>query len=249
MCSRNGIARTQSPFPHLCVCERFIYSSVHIFSCSRIGKPIVGIYKSLTDTWMWKLGLRPRNSFSGNSCFEFSVLCLCSVMVIPIICSPVLCPEWVGQGISPYGTGWTAVQTAAWTKFSNHFCFPVHDFITALLVIPVSSVHIATKNVLPAINNAGSRPRTHTDLCLILNYLFYITYLYLSTFSSYSRYKLTIYYNNSYSIFTSFEIKIQRLNSFLFFSLPSNTAHQSKHLGSRVTRGLLPIMRGVDQIL
>ncbi len=28
---------------------------------------------SLTDTWMWKLGLWPRNSFSGNICFEFSV--------------------------------------------------------------------------------------------------------------------------------------------------------------------------------
>jgi hypothetical protein len=52
--------------------------SVHIFSCSRIGRPILGKYKSLTDTWMLKLGLRPRNSFSGNICFEFSVLCLCS---------------------------------------------------------------------------------------------------------------------------------------------------------------------------
>jgi hypothetical protein len=27
---------------------------------------------------MWKLGLLPRNSFSGNICFEFSVLFLCS---------------------------------------------------------------------------------------------------------------------------------------------------------------------------
>ncbi len=38
----------------------------------------VHIYKSLTDTWMWKLGLWPRNSFSGNICFEFTVLVLCS---------------------------------------------------------------------------------------------------------------------------------------------------------------------------
>ncbi len=28
---------------------------------------IQGIYKSHTDTWMWKLGLKPRNSFSGNT--------------------------------------------------------------------------------------------------------------------------------------------------------------------------------------
>ncbi len=41
--------------------------SVHI-SCSRIGRSIPGIYKSLTDTWLWKLGLWPRNSFPGNIC-------------------------------------------------------------------------------------------------------------------------------------------------------------------------------------
>ncbi len=29
-------------------------------SSSRKGRPIVGIYNSLTYTWMWKLGLRPR---------------------------------------------------------------------------------------------------------------------------------------------------------------------------------------------
>jgi hypothetical protein len=51
---------------------------VHTFSCSRIGRPIMGEYKSLTETWRWQLGLRPHNSFSGNICFEFSVLCLCS---------------------------------------------------------------------------------------------------------------------------------------------------------------------------
>ncbi len=31
---------------------------------------------------MWKLGLWPRNSFSGNICFEFSVLVLCSAVQI-----------------------------------------------------------------------------------------------------------------------------------------------------------------------
>jgi len=42
-------------------------------SSSRIGRPIEGIYKSLTYsyTWMWKLGLRPSYSFYGNICFEF----------------------------------------------------------------------------------------------------------------------------------------------------------------------------------
>jgi hypothetical protein len=49
---RKGIVRPQSKFPHSCVCERFIYSQDRsaYFSCSRIGRPIMGIYKSLTDT-------------------------------------------------------------------------------------------------------------------------------------------------------------------------------------------------------
>ncbi len=77
---RKGTVRPQSQFPHSCVCERFIYfqdrSTLHIFPCSRIGRPIVEIHKSLTVTWIWKLWLRPRNSFPGSICFEFSVLCL-----------------------------------------------------------------------------------------------------------------------------------------------------------------------------
>jgi hypothetical protein len=52
-----GIARPQSQFPLSCVYERFIY-------------------KSLTDTWRWKLGLWPCNSFSVNISFEFSDLVL-----------------------------------------------------------------------------------------------------------------------------------------------------------------------------
>ncbi len=38
-----------------------------VFPCSRIGRPILEIYKSLTYTWMWKSGLRLRNSRKGNT--------------------------------------------------------------------------------------------------------------------------------------------------------------------------------------
>ncbi len=41
--------------------------SVCLFCCREICGPILGIYKMLTDTWMWKLGLRPRNSQKRNT--------------------------------------------------------------------------------------------------------------------------------------------------------------------------------------
>ncbi len=51
----------------MCLWAIYIFPwSVHIFSCGTIGRR------------MWKLGLRPHNSYSRNICFEFSVLCLCS---------------------------------------------------------------------------------------------------------------------------------------------------------------------------
>jgi hypothetical protein len=37
--------------------------------------PILVIYKSLTDIWIWKLRLRPRSSFSGNTKMWFSLQC------------------------------------------------------------------------------------------------------------------------------------------------------------------------------
>ncbi len=60
----------------MCLWAIYIFPrSVHLFSCSRIGRPIRGIYKSLTEIWFY-----PHSSFSKNICFEFSVLCLCSVI-------------------------------------------------------------------------------------------------------------------------------------------------------------------------
>ncbi len=41
--------------------------SVCLFCCKKIGGPIMGVYWSLEDTWIWKLGLRPRNSFSRKT--------------------------------------------------------------------------------------------------------------------------------------------------------------------------------------
>ncbi len=38
-----------------------------LFCCSQIFGLILGIYKSLTDTWMWKLGLKPWNSQKRNT--------------------------------------------------------------------------------------------------------------------------------------------------------------------------------------
>ncbi len=65
--------------------DLYIYSQDRsTYSCSRIGRLIVGIYKSLSDTWMWKLGLWPRSSFSGNICFEFLLLVLCSACFLCI---------------------------------------------------------------------------------------------------------------------------------------------------------------------
>ncbi len=82
MYSFSGHCAASAPISSfMCLWAIYIFhGSVRIFPAAEyIGRSIVRIYKSLTDRWMWKLGLWLRNSFSGNICFEFSVLVLCSV--------------------------------------------------------------------------------------------------------------------------------------------------------------------------
>jgi hypothetical protein len=93
----------------MCLCAIYIFPrSVHIFSCSRMGRLVVRICKSLTDTGILKLGLRPCNSFSENICCEFSVLCLCSARCLtckkmvsdfPVPSRDVTCQTLPGLGI------------------------------------------------------------------------------------------------------------------------------------------------------
>ncbi len=61
-----GISGSQSQFPPSCVCERFIYShnrpGYSAGGNMQTDPRSLGLYKSLTETRMLKLGLRPRYS-------------------------------------------------------------------------------------------------------------------------------------------------------------------------------------------
>ena len=76
---RKETVRLQSQFLNSYICERFIHifpRSVCLFCCRKIGGPIVEIYKSLTQIWMCKLGLRPRIvSFLGVNVQKSDFIC------------------------------------------------------------------------------------------------------------------------------------------------------------------------------
>jgi len=76
---RKGIAQPSPNFHiHVSIC---LWAILYIptidlpILLQDICGPILGIYKSLTDTWRWKLGLRPHNSQKRNTQMRFSLQC------------------------------------------------------------------------------------------------------------------------------------------------------------------------------
>ncbi len=69
---------------HVPVCDLYIPAIDLPLLLQEICGPILGICKSLTDTRMWKLGLRLRNSQKRNTYMGFSLQCGLSVLHIVI---------------------------------------------------------------------------------------------------------------------------------------------------------------------
>ncbi len=71
--------RGLSPIFHIHISVSNLYISAigpPIFQQQKIVRPIVGIYKSLIETWMQELGMRPRSFISGNIFLIFGILSL-----------------------------------------------------------------------------------------------------------------------------------------------------------------------------
>ncbi len=119
--------------------------SIHLFCCSNIGRPILGIYKLLTDRW---IGNKPAQIHFWNICFEFSVQCLSlgghfhrfhneclskdlwSTRPPPPSCIVDLCLLY---SVHPFGGGgttvqWNAAESIGRVTFKmNRFCTVICD--------------------------------------------------------------------------------------------------------------------------
>ncbi len=94
---------------------------------------------------MWKLGLRPRNFFSGNICFKFSVLCLRNVVSKVVLvkgqCHEIFCILFFHASSSPkppkimlgsYQIFWKFTEI-----FASHIELPVATPVANLPLVPL----------------------------------------------------------------------------------------------------------------
>ncbi len=68
---------------HVSVSDLYIPTIGLPILLEEICRPIPGLYKSLTDTCMLKLGLRPRYSQKRNTQRGFSLQCMGRGMIVP----------------------------------------------------------------------------------------------------------------------------------------------------------------------
>ncbi len=68
-----------------------------IFVLNKLAHRGANLYKSLTYTWMWKLGLRPWNSFSWNT--SMGILLQCIVLGGKLSRFPTFCIHLQGEEI------------------------------------------------------------------------------------------------------------------------------------------------------
>ncbi len=110
---------------HVSISVLYIPRGPQIFLQQKQADRFVGIYKSLTDTRMRKLGLRLRNSFSGENLFRIfgfvflqcEELKLCNKDASPLLF--VVNNLWLNHGVQHKPSQFLAPRTQPWTERPN----------------------------------------------------------------------------------------------------------------------------------